>query len=237
MNLRRCALLLAVLPALLLGAQALAPRSAEGGQAGYATLAVEGFTVHLQISLADPADELGRETVALLGAKLLLLRRAVPENALAVLRGVPIWVDREHPKFPCAVYHPSRAWLEENGCDPRMARSVHVSNARNFLDWSRDQPSMVLHEMAHAFHDRMPPADRERVDAGYARAVADKGYEKVLRASGAEDRHYALENSSEFFAEATEAFFGTNDFYPFVRAELERHDPATASLVRELWSR
>ena len=24
----------------------------------------------------------------------------------------------------------------------------------------------------------------------------------------------------EYFAEASEAFFGTNDFYPFVRAEL-----------------
>jgi len=237
MNWRRCAILLVVLPALLLGANAFAPRSAEGEQAGYVTLPVEGFTVHLQSSLADPADDLGRETVALLGAKLLLVRRAVPESALVVLRSVPIWVDRAHPKFPCAVYHPSRAWLEENGCDPRMARSVHVSNARNFLDWSHDQPSMVLHEMAHAFHDRMAPADRARVDEAYARAAADKGYEKVLRASGAEDRHYALENPSEFFAEATEAYFGTNDFYPFVRAELARHDPATASLVRELWSR
>jgi hypothetical protein len=39
----------------------------------------------------------------------------------------------------------------------------------------------------------------------------------------------------EYFAEATEAFFGTNDFYPFVRAELKRHDPAAYELMNELW--
>ena len=29
----------------------------------------------------------------------------------------------------------------------------------------------------------------------------------------------------EYFAEASEAYFGTNDFFPFVRIELRRHDP------------
>ncbi|MCY2960120.1 MAG: metallopeptidase [Planctomycetota bacterium] len=237
MSTRGFAFLAFVLSGLLAGASAFTPGRAEGDEVGYATLSIEGFTVHVQSGLADPADEIGREAVALLRAKLLDVRRAVPAGALSVLRTVPIWVDREHPKFPCAVYHPSRTWLEENGCDPRMARGVHIANASNFLEWSHEQPAMVLHELAHAFHDRMSATDRAQVDAAYARVAAAKDYEKVLRASGVEDRHYALENPSEYFAEATEAYFGTNDFYPFVRAELARHDPATASLVRELWSR
>lgn len=37
----------------------------------------------------------------------------------------------------------------------------------------------------------------------------------------------------EFFAEASAALFGTNDFFPFVRAELASHDPD--ALVRRLW--
>ena len=41
----------------------------------------------------------------------------------------------------------------------------------------------------------------------------------------------------EYFAEATEAFFGTNDFYPFVRSELERHDPELFGLLKLLWER
>jgi hypothetical protein len=39
----------------------------------------------------------------------------------------------------------------------------------------------------------------------------------------------------EYFAEATEAFFVRNDFYPYTRAELEKHDPEMAVLVRKLW--
>jgi hypothetical protein len=40
----------------------------------------------------------------------------------------------------------------------------------------------------------------------------------------------------EYFAESSEAYFGTNDFYPFVRAELKAHDPEMFKLVGELWT-
>jgi hypothetical protein len=39
----------------------------------------------------------------------------------------------------------------------------------------------------------------------------------------------------EYFAEGTEAYLGTNDFYPFVRGELIRHDPLLAELLSEVW--
>ena len=48
-------------------------------------------------------------------------------------------------------------------------------------------------------------------------------------------KHYALNNDQEYFAEATEAFFGTNDFYPFVRAELQEFDPEMYKLLRQVW--
>jgi hypothetical protein len=39
----------------------------------------------------------------------------------------------------------------------------------------------------------------------------------------------------EYFAEGSEALFGTNDFHPFVRPELNRHDPELYALLRRLW--
>ena len=39
----------------------------------------------------------------------------------------------------------------------------------------------------------------------------------------------------EYFAESTEAYLGVNDFYPFVRAELNRHDPRMYRLLRKIW--
>jgi hypothetical protein len=33
----------------------------------------------------------------------------------------------------------------------------------------------------------------------------------------------------------SEAWFGVNDFWPFVRAEVLAADPQTAELLREIW--
>ena len=49
-------------------------------------------------------------------------------------------------------------------------------------------------------------------------------------------RHYALTNPQEYFAESTEAYFSRNDFFPYDRAELEKHDPETAALIGKLWN-
>ena len=46
-----------------------------------------------------------------------------------------------------------------------------------------------------------------------------------------------MSNISEYFAESTEAYFGVNDFYPFVRAELKEHDPAMFSLLEMVWGK
>ena len=44
-----------------------------------------------------------------------------------------------------------------------------------------------------------------------------------------------MTDQKEYFAECTEAFFGTNDHYPFVRAELKEHDPQMYAVVKEVW--
>ncbi|KPL06474.1 metallopeptidase, partial [candidate division BRC1 bacterium SM23_51] len=71
----------------------------------------------------------------------------------------------------------------------------------------------------------------------YRQAVQEGRYASVLHISGKTKRHYALRDHKEYFAEATEAFFGTNDFYPFVRAELKQHDPGLYKLLEEVWSK
>lgn len=53
--------------------------------------------------------------------------------------------------------------------------------------------------------------------------------------SGKRERAYAITHHHEDFAEACEAYFGANDFYPFVRAELREHDPAIYRVLDEVW--
>ena len=81
--------------------------------------------------------------------QLYQITRTVPDEALAELRAVPIWVEYKAPRHRCMCYHPS--------------------------------------------------------------------------------------NDQEYFAECTETFFQTNDFYPFVRSELQQPDPHTYQLLKKLW--
>lgn len=101
-----------------------------------------------------------------------------------------------------------------------------------------EQPWMVFHELAHGYHHQFLDRgfDNAELRAAFERAKESKAYENVLRASGRRERHYALTNPQEYFAEASEAYFGTNDFYPYVRAELREHDPDGCDLLARLWA-
>jgi dipeptidyl-peptidase-4 len=66
--------------------------------------------------------------------------------------------------------------------------------------------------------------------------MKEKKYESVLDYAGRKRKAYAANNVEEYFAEATEAFFGTNDFFPFVRAELREHDPELYRVLERIWA-
>jgi len=201
----------------------------------YTARNTRGWTVRVHRRLLDDSKEVGNRVLDLLDAKLYDINRAVPAGPLKRLHEVPIWVELDNPGVKCMCYHPSRDWLEEHGFNPEKAGSVELGNAANFLDWSRIQPSMVLHELAHAYHHQVLGWDHGEIAAAYQRAVAAKSYQSVLYYPGHKKRAYALNDAKEYFAELTEAWFGTNDFYPFVRPEVLQHDPEMAKLLKKIW--
>ena len=78
----------------------------------------------------------------------------------------------------------------------------------------------------------------------YARVVAvwkkfrDSGkYKSVLTSPGHLREHYGLTNLKEFFAEMTENYFGSNDFYPFVTGELKPAEPEIFALRADIWGK
>lgn len=203
----------------------------------YAVQRIEGWTVRVHRRLCDDQKELGDRVLELLRVKLYDIRRAVPAGPLARLQQVPIWVEFNNPQVKCMCYHPSKEWLAQHGFNPEKAGAVEVGNCKTFLDWMHVQPAMVLHELAHAYHHQVLDWDHREIAAAYRRAVESKSYESVLYYDGANKRAYALNDAKEYFAELTEAWFGTNDFYPFVRPEVLKHDPQTAELLKKIWGR
>jgi dipeptidyl-peptidase-4 len=200
---------------------------------------IEGWTVHVDPQLLQDGERgrPGARALKMLANHLQRIAILVPEDRLARLRKVELWIEREHATLRAMQYHPSVEWLKSHGHDPRLAKKVHITRAEELL--SRQQmlkhPAVVLHELAHAYHDQVLGFDEPRIVAAYNKAKKAGIYEKVLLYTGEEVRHYAATDHKEYFAEGTEAYFYRNDFYPFVAAELKRHDPALYELLADVW--
>jgi hypothetical protein len=205
-----------------------------GGSSDYEDRTIEGWTVKVHRDLLE--DETGKKALRVLDTRLQDIVRLVPEKAVAELRKVPIWIGGPDGKG-IAQYHPDRGWLVKNGYNPDKAKAVDLGSAELLIKETKRQPFMVLHELAHAYHDRVLGFNHEKIRAAYDAAKAEGKYESVLFWNGKKVRHYALTDHKEYFAEGTEAYFGTNDFYPFVRAELKEHDPGLAEVLESVWGK
>ena len=95
---------------------------------------------------------------------------------------------------------------------------------------------MVLHEMAHAWHHQVLGYGHEGIAAAHSRSKDGGQYQSILHVMGKKEPAYALKNDKEFFAEMSEAWWGTNDFFPFVRAEILEFDPETAKVLERAWA-
>lgn len=202
----------------------------------YESREIEGWTILVHRDLL--ADEpLAESTLELLRFQLFQIPRVVPAAAVEKLRTVKIWVERDEPHHPCMAYHPDPGWLRDHDMNPEKARSVEIAGARKFLTWTRQQPWMVLHELAHAYHHQFlqDGFQNDEVRTAHRLGVEEGRYGEVLYVNGGQRAHYAATNPMEYFAEATESYFGTNDFFPFVRSEFQRHDPRGFALVGKLW--
>jgi len=200
----------------------------------YRERSIHGWRVLVNEKLLAETN-LCASTLQLLDAQLAQITNAIPARPLAKLRQIPIWVERSSTQFPCMCYHESEAWLRTHGVNPDKTGGVELANPETFLKWTKEQPWMVLHELAHGYHQRFLGEHHPGIEQCYQQAKAAGKYDSVLRYNGNHERHYAMNNAKEYFAEATEAFFGRNDFQPFTRDELKAFDPAMSEMIRRVW--
>lgn len=203
---------------------------------------MEGWTIHLADSLLQSDLEATKAAMILIREQLQRVTEVIPQQALKQLQAIPIWISPPYKGFSeKAEYHPSRKWLEENGREPKMARAVEVTNVKKFFFENRRMPYLLLHELAHGYHDRYLQGGYGNAEIRklFENATASGTYDKVDRFNGekiVKDKAYALSNPMEYFAESTEAYFGKNDFFPFNRKELKEADPEMHDLIEKLWN-
>lgn len=200
---------------------------------------VEGWTIRVDDRLlTGPDAELGTKALRFLETKLADIKVVVPEDKVKKLQGVGIVLDLTHGDLGPMQYHPSKGWLKANGYAEDLARCVHLPRAADVATKRnvREQPWVILHELAHAYHDQVLGFDEPRVREVFDAYKKGGNGEKTLLYDGRRVKHYALTDHKEFFAEMTEAYFGSNDFFPFNRAELKESERDIYDLMERVWT-
>src|ERR1051325_991072 len=209
----------------------------------YETNSIEGWTVLVDERLLAEDKAATKKALELLRTQLKEIVRVGPAAAVAKRREVTLWFSPEYPGVkPKAEYHPDAGWLRAHRRNPAVAKGVEFTDVRDFEREMNRMPNFALHELAHAYHDRVLSNgfDNAEIKAAFNRAKASRTYDKVERWFGngrtnTFELSYAMTSPMEYFAENTEAFFSRNDFFLFTRGELKRHDPGMEQLVARLW--
>lgn len=199
---------------------------------------IEGWTVRVDDRLLkSPDDELGTRALRFLEGKLADIKVVVPADRLKKLQAVTIVLDLTHGNLGPMQYHPSAGWLKANGYSADLTKCVHLPRAADVATKRNinEQPWVILHELAHAYHDQVLSFEEPRIREAFEKFKKSGRGEKTLLYNGQRVRHYALTNHKEFFAEMTESYFGVNDFFPFNRAELKESEPEVLELMKHCW--
>ena len=204
----------------------------------HTTRSIEGWNVRIDNRLLrGDGAALGKRALKLLEARLVAITAVVPEKSLAKLRAITIELDKNYGDLRAMQYHPDAGWLKQHGYSEKLAKCVHIPEVEDFLSPSENlrMPWVILHELAHGFHDQTIGFDDPRVIALWKKFCDSGKYTSVLTTMGKRYKHYGLTNQMEFFAEMTESYFGSNDFYPFVTGELQQAEPGIFALLAEIW--
>ena len=211
-----------------------APERAED----YLVERIGGYEVRINRAMLEEEALLARVRLHL-AADLDEIEHLLPAAARRRLGDVVIWVEKggegtRNGRGLCT--HWSADWLKEHGFLPEKAGGTEIGCAQDYVAWRRNQPYMLLHEFAHAYHWRLGEEFPAAVAEAFERAGTERQYEQVAyNVSERPVRAYAMNNVSEYFAELSEAYFGLNDYYPFTCGQLAAHDPAGMKAVEEAW--
>lgn len=200
---------------------------------------LHGWAIVLNHELWDTIPEQTQTMLKLMSVQLKRIIDVMPAKPLKRIQQVKVWINPQYDGVqPKAEYHPGKDWLKENGRAVEMVKSIEVTNVKNFEFENKRMPYVMLHELAHAYHDQVLGFKDVRIREAFERATDSGVYDDVRRFTGRkyiQDKAYALSNHKEYFAESTEAYFGKNDFFPFDRQELKQADAEMEKLLLDIW--
>lgn len=222
---------------------------------------IEGFDVYVSPTVfTDPnyRPELLQWDLDIIKAQLLWIAsyNSVPHSALLHLEdsGVSFYLDVSSDwsdGWPCSREHRGSACYNIEKNQIGIAVLGEEWEGMSWLRFDHTRQSVVLHELAHAFHAQVIAGGfdnvciREQYEAVKARYRAVETLEQssglgpihLRRPPGhiPREQHWAYLNEFEYFAEASEAMWYQNNSYPWNRNELWHHDQNGYRLIYDAW--
>jgi dipeptidyl-peptidase-4 len=161
---------------------------------------------------------------------MLRLKTWIPAGPQAKLLEVKIWLEWNSTNGPWGrtsayQYHPGRDWLLDMDFNPEKHKCVEFGNAASLAKRSPDATvSVLLHELAHAYHDQVLTFDNLDILAAYKRCVEGTAYP---------ERDWVKSNHKEFFAGVTTRYFGRKE----EREAVGRRDPVLEEFLQKTWGK
>ncbi|MBL7134775.1 MAG: alpha/beta hydrolase [Phycisphaerae bacterium] len=199
---------------------------------GYTVKTLAGWKVYVHNALLPGGEhaETGAEAMRRLTDGMLRLKTWIPAGPLAKLLKVKIWLELNSTKGPWGgtsgyQYHPGLDWLIDMDFNPEKHKCVEFGNAASLARRSPDATvSVLLHELAHAYHDQVLTFDHPDVLAAYKRCVEGTTYPA---------RDWVKSNHKEFFAGVTTRYFGRKK----ERDAMGQRDPILEKFLQKTWGK
>ena len=148
----------------------------------------------------------------------------IPAGPLAKLQEVKIWLELDSTNGPYGrtsayQYHPGLDWLVDMDFNPDKHKCVEFGRGESLAKRGKDSTATVLlHELAHAYHDQVLSFNHTEIKAAYRRAVEGTAYP---------EKDWVKSNHKEFFAGVTTRYFGNKE----QRDDLAQRDPILEKLL------
>lgn len=196
-------------------------------KASYTKLNINGWTVYLSSDFARKPRE-RKIIVEKIRKQTGFIASKVSAKHLKVMRKADIWVEAgDH--YRALARHISKTAVYQENVNIDKVKDIEI-----FGRYARvRQPTLVLHELSHVYHDRKLKWQDSRIERLYKKFKS--GMPTAKDRCGRVTKAYGLTNHHEFFATFTEAYFAKTCTYPYDRETIRKSHPAMHELLKKVW--
>lgn len=121
---------------------------------GYTPQELEGWVVYVSDELRQQRPEETEKALELLKGQCRKVIHVLLPTAVSQLQQVRLWMSLpSSDRRPRAEFHPSVDWLIEHGMPPEKVKGVEFTNSAILEKEIIRMPMLLLHELAHAYHN------------------------------------------------------------------------------------